>query len=252
LRLSSACTHTLPPLPPLPPAGPPAPSTSRDLQTYAARQNLAQQHCGVRDCRACGSGCVHAKAHINVAAGMANWCHLPCHQPAESNVGICNASQPRSCGQCLACERSLPLDETTSESCVCNASHHNIVKLTLGYILLSPECHTSFASVSSFHKDLCCVKIAHLCWQLVLKGSRLLQKTAVLSDLVKRIKPVKGWCCQGVSIGATGTKWAPTMKHTRPVRCDRQVSYQLCSLYGLIKPFNFPFASGVVCSLVSL
>lgn len=158
----------------------------------------------------------------------------------------------RSCGQCLACERSLPLDETTSESCVCNASHHNIVKLTLGYILLSPECHTSFASVSSFHKDLCCVKIAHLCWQLVLKGSRLLQETAVLSDLVKRIKPMKGWCCQGVSIGATGTKWAPTMKHTRPVRCDRQVSYQLCSLYGLIKPFNFPFASGVVYSLVSL
>ena len=129
--------------------------------------------------------------------------------------------------------------------------YHHIVKLTLGYILLSPECYTSLASISSSYKDLCCIKIAHLRWQLVLKGCRLLQET-VLSDLVKIMLPHEGLVLprrfkQGYwgQIGSYNEAY-----ETCP--WDRQVSYQLCSLCGLIKPFNFPFASGVVCYLFSL
>jgi len=95
---------------------------------------------------------------------------------------------------CVQCNRKTKL-------------HHHIVKLTLRYILLPPECYTPLASVSSSHKDLCCVKIAHLCWQLVLKGSGLLQETAVLRS-GKVMLPMKGRCCQGFPIGAIRAKSA--------------------------------------------
>ncbi len=101
---------------------------------------------------------------------------------------------------CVRCSRKTKL-------------HHHIVKLTLRYILLPPECYTPLASVSSSNKDLCCVKIAHLCWQLVLKGSGLLQETAVLrpgkSDVTHEgpVPPrFSNWGC-----------WGQVSKHMKPV-----------------------------------